>query len=103
MAVIKLTSSKKALMFIDDDGNNFITSVTAVSKCMTDSNPNNFVVLSRLPHSTAPNRFPKSPVYEPLGDNPKVKDTSNTDKLTTATDVFSKQVKVDKEIKDVML
>jgi hypothetical protein len=96
MAVIKTTSSGKAIMFIDDEGNIFITSTAAVQNTITSSNPNNFVVLTRMPNPAAQDRFPKSPVF-----NAPVTDTSG--KLTTNNDAFGKKPKVEVEVRDVLL
>jgi hypothetical protein len=97
MAVIKLTSSGKALMFIDDDGNIFITSITAVNKTVNSTNPNNFIVLTRMPNQAAPDRFPKSPLYNA----PVTTDAS--EKITTNNDAFGKKPKIEKEVRDVLL
>ena len=96
MAVVKSTSSGKALLFIDDSGSVFITSVSAIDKTVKSGNHNNFIVLTRMPNGVAVDRFPPSPLYGA----PKV-DTG--DKLTTNNDVFGKKPKLEVEVKDVLL
>ena len=67
MAVIKLTSSGKAFLFIDDDGRTYSTSLSFVSQLMQNKLKQKFVLLSRLPWDTNDSRFKKSPLYDPQG------------------------------------
>lgn len=68
MAVVKLTRSGKALLFIDDVGNSFITSVSFVRGLLDGLSSSNLLLLKRLPDRVSSSRFMKSPVLEFLGD-----------------------------------
>lgn len=65
MAVVKLTRSKKAVLFIDDDGHVFQTSVLYLAKLMSGELQSRypFILLTRLPFDVTPDHFKKSPVY----------------------------------------
>jgi len=67
VAVFKLTRSKKALLFIDDDGNTFVTSVAVVRNIIDDKIRVPFASMKRLPFKTSPDRFEKSELYLPPG------------------------------------
>ena len=67
IAVVKLTKSKKALMFIDDDGNAFMTSVNYLKSLLGDNLKLPFILLNRLPLKVGENRFQKSPLWNPDG------------------------------------
>ena len=99
MAIIKLTKSKKALTFTDEEGNVFITSVVAVKQLMSGTTKSGFVLLSRLPFKINPDRFKKSEVYYPEGYVPP------DDETTNANDAFSdkstKANKQQKQFKDI--
>jgi len=88
MAVIKLTSSKKAVLFIDDEGNTFITSVNFLVGLLNGKSPYGFVSLARLPGKVADGRFKKSKLYDPSG----VYENVDSKTLSTNTDVLSQKV-----------
>lgn len=62
MAVVKLTASKKAVQFIDDEGNVFQTSVLWISSLLSGNNSNGLILLTRLPEKVSKDRFKVSPV-----------------------------------------
>jgi hypothetical protein len=92
MAIIKKTKSGKALMFVDDLGNAYITSTTMMSAILGGYQKGDFTVLTRLPMPISVDRFPKSPVYL-SPDAPLQGDT-----LSTTNDALSqKQTKKNQE------
>ena len=64
MSVIKLTKSGKALLFIDDFGNSFMTSKQWVQNLLDGKNRGPFLLLKRLPDPVSVDRFMRSPVLE---------------------------------------
>jgi hypothetical protein len=69
MTVIKLTSSKKAIIVVDDDGNSFITSLHYWNELLRGNNKQGFLLMQRLPDKVSDSRFKKSPDY---GSKPSV-------------------------------
>lgn len=67
MAVIKLSSSGKSLLFIDDSGNQFFTSRSWLNGLLAGRFDNGFVVLKRLPFGVPVGKFPVSEVFDPDG------------------------------------
>jgi len=67
MAVVKLTSSGKAILFIDDEGRVYSTSLSFLSQLTKGLLAQPFVLLSRLPFDIHDKRFKASPVYDPDG------------------------------------
>ena len=67
MAVVKLTGSGKGVLFIDDEGNTFSSSVNFIQGLLWGKSPNGFVLLTRLPNKVAKDRFKQSPLYDPNG------------------------------------
>jgi hypothetical protein len=63
MAVVKLTASKKAIQFIDDEGNCFQTSTAWLAGMVNGNVKHDFILLSRLPMKVSEDRFKKSPVW----------------------------------------
>jgi hypothetical protein len=63
MTVIKLTSSKKAILVIDDDGNSFITSLHYWNELLRGNNKQGFLLMQRLPEKVSDSRFKRSPEY----------------------------------------
>jgi len=63
MAAIKLSSSGKAVQFIDDNGLVFQTSTYDYSLLL--SGKKKFITPVRLPHDVNPNRFPPSQMLVP--------------------------------------
>jgi len=64
MAIVKISKSKKSVLFIDDDGRVYCTSISFLlgvinSKSMLPT------ILTRLPFNVEPTRFKKSPLYNP--------------------------------------
>lgn len=67
MGVAKLTSSKRAVQFITDEGVVYQASADFIIKLVSGQWKGDFMVLSRMSNGVAPDRFPKSPVYgEPV-------------------------------------
>ena len=66
MAVAKLSGSKKQIQFITDEGDMFVTSCAFLSRLIGGYMNCGFVVLSKMPFSASADRFPKSPVYNPV-------------------------------------
>jgi hypothetical protein len=94
MAIIKLATSKKSVMFIDDDGNVFITSVVGMSQLLNDKRA--ILECLRMPNKTNDTRFRKSPVYEPATGTRVVGDMLDKKNVDAAKD--SKMYNVDVKI-----
>lgn len=67
MAVMKLSSSKKQLQIIADDGTVYVTSVSYARSLLYGHMPAGLVLLSKYPEKASPDRFKQSPVYDPSG------------------------------------
>ena len=63
MAAIKLTTSGKAIQFIDDDGRVFQTSTYDYGLLV--GGKKKFISPIRLPHDVSPTRFPPSKMWNP--------------------------------------
>ena len=64
MAIVKVAKSKKSVMFIDDFGNSFITSMVFLQGLLEGKGKTPFILLKRLPNPVNVDRFMKSPVLE---------------------------------------
>lgn len=106
--IIRLSKSGKGFQVVDGDGNVFITSVEYLKRLLDGRYSGPFVLLTRLPNPVAVDRFPASPVWNP------VSGTSDSDVQVgqelsaplTTNDAFSVNVlkkKVDVPIVDVVL
>lgn len=67
MAVVKVTSGRRGVLFIDDDGNVFVTSVVFLRGVLDVLDPRKVVLLTRMPDRVSSSRFKKSPVYGVVG------------------------------------
>jgi hypothetical protein len=65
MGVVKLSQSGKALLFVSDEGVVYSLARSSVEGLLRGEKRFGSLVLTRLPFSVSPDRFPKSPVYEP--------------------------------------
>jgi hypothetical protein len=105
MAVVLKTSSGKAVQFIDEEGNVFMTSVSWLKTLLYGNKK--MIELTRMPYKANPGRFRKSPVLD-LGTGKKsLEPLEGGKELTNANDAFGTshllRVKREKEekIKDV--
>ena len=64
MAIVKVAKSKKSVMFIDDFGNSFITSMVFLQGLLEGKGRTPFILLKRLPNPVNMDRFMKSPLLE---------------------------------------
>lgn len=71
MAVLIKAKSGKSLLFVDDFGNTYITSVHYTLGLINNESPRQFILLKKLPANTIQNRFQPSPT---LGDAGSVVD-----------------------------
>lgn len=97
MAVAKLSSNKKVIMFIDDEGNVFATSAAYMKQLLYGYKEKNMVLLSRYPQKASEDRFMKSPLYDPSGkmeSNENKTLTSSNDSLSVKTREENKQTEV---------
>lgn len=67
MAIVKLSSSKKSVQFIDDSGNVFFSSVNYLLGLLNGKAPTGFIYLKRLPIPISMSRFKPSEVWDPDG------------------------------------
>lgn len=67
MAVVKLTKSGSGVLFIDDEGNVFITSVSYVRSLLDKTLKFGLCHLTRMPNKVSTDRFGKSKVYDAGG------------------------------------
>jgi hypothetical protein len=98
MAVVKLTSSKKSVQFVDDEGNVFYTSVYIVEKMLKGEIRGDFVLLTRMPSKVAEGRFMKSPVFDAVSKTKQSKDEVKQEEyLTASSDPYSVDARKRKE------
>jgi len=64
VAIIKATRSKKGILFIDDFGNAYITSIVYL-RAMLNNPGKGFLQPNRLPDRISMDRFKPSPMYNP--------------------------------------
>ena len=53
MAIVKITKSGNGMLFIDDDGNSFCTSLEFIKGMIKGMSPRGFVLLTRMPNKVA--------------------------------------------------
>ena len=87
MAVVKLTSSGKAVQFIDDEGNVFMTSLSYLKGLLDGRANHGFIYLTRLPLRVSDKRFKMSNVY-----NPKCYRDLSSEELKISYDAISPKV-----------
>lgn len=90
MAIVKLTSSEKGVLFVDDDGNAFVTSREYLKNYLLGIGKTRFLLLTRLQHPVDVSKFKKSPVFG--GDSSGLSDEAKKD-------AWSKNYKKDRETK----
>ena len=64
MAVAKINDNKTTITFIDDEGNQYFTSVRFMQGLLTGRSPTGFVELKMFPNKAPPGKWRKSPVWE---------------------------------------
>jgi hypothetical protein len=79
MAVVKLSSSKKSIHFIDDEGNLFFTPVKGFENVITGA-WNRPVLLYRMPNPVDKGKFKQSPVFSPSTGTIVASDNGYSDK-----------------------
>ncbi len=84
LTVIKLTSSKKAIQIIDDEGRVYQTSVNSIAYLLSGKAP--FITTSRLPFNVAPGRYKPSEVWT---DGGKIDPKSIEQAVSTKNDAQS--------------
>ena len=103
MTVLKLTSSKKAIQIIDDEGRVFQTSLNSLAYLL--SGKAQFITTSRLPFNVAPGRYKPSVIWTKDG-TINTKSLENND-LTTNNDAQSvktlKEKKKEKAYEDKVI
>lgn len=68
MAVCKITGSKNAILFIQDDGRTFVTSKVSIQNLFNGGIKHGFVLLSELPYKNEyEGKFKPSPMFTPEG------------------------------------
>lgn len=92
MAVVKLSSSKKALLFVDEEGNVFATSVSFMKQLIYGYKEKNMILLTRFAGKVSTERFQQSPVYDGQS-----KITAEEHNIKTGNDSFSPKVRNEKE------
>lgn len=65
VAIVKIASSGKSVLFIDDDGNVFNVGYDFLVRLLADKNPKRFCLLTRLAIPAAVRYLRKSPVFDP--------------------------------------
>lgn len=75
MAIVKISSSGRALLFIDDEGNSFVTSLSFFKNLVDGQVKGNFLLLTRLPDKVSKDRFKKSPLYGSSAEKEAVKES----------------------------
>jgi hypothetical protein len=90
MAVAMLGKNGKTVRFITDEGEQFQTSTVFLTGLLMGKSKSGFILLSRLPYNCAPDRFAKSPVYDPTGVF-KGDAAKTLEPLKASVDVYSKE------------
>ena len=81
MVIMKLSSSKKQLQVIDEEGVVFGTSVTFLKGLLEGRSPHNFIMMTRMPFKVSKGRFKPSPVYVPdTGEKELYEETVDSEK-----------------------
>lgn len=91
MTVIKLTSSKKAIQIIDDEGRVYQTSVNSIAYLLSGKAP--FITTSRLPFNVAPGRYKPSEIWT---DGGKINPSSVIQAESTKNDPASVKAREEK-------
>ncbi len=94
MAVMQLRG--KSIWFIDEEGNQFFTSINFTQGLINGRSKQGFVLLSRAPDKVAKGRFKESPLWDPKG----IYKGGASKTLTTTNDAISVKKKKETEIKD---
>ena len=83
------------MQFITDDGQVFATSVVFLQGLMMGKSKQGFVLLSRLPFNVSPDRFQKSPLYDPDGvfQGDAAKTLTPSEDALSAKSIKAKEVK----------
>lgn len=91
MGVVKLTSSKKAVQFITDEGEVYQTSAVFLQGLLMGKSKQGFILLNRMPFNVSSERFAKSPLYDPDGiyKGNAEKTVERAKNVTTTNDPFS--------------
>ena len=95
MTVIKLTSSGKGILVIDDEGKVYVTSVNSITYLLNGHAKGGFITTKRLPNNVAKDRFKPSELYDPDG----IYKGDAVKSLTTTNDPFSVKDRKEKEVK----
>ncbi len=83
MAIVKLTKSKKGVMFIADDGVGYLCAASVLSRLLDGKSK--LILLSKLPLKISLDRFKQSDVWNPGG----IKSLDNDKNVSTNTDGLS--------------
>lgn len=98
MAIVKKTKSGKAVLFIDEYGNSFITSVAYLRSLLNGTSKVPFILLNRLPDKVSSDRFKLSPVFDPAtGETVEVDSLPSEDRQGLEGDALSRRVIKGKE------
>lgn len=98
MAVAKLTASKQAIQFIDDEGNVFQTSVLWITKLLNGENTYGVVTLTRLPMRASQDRFQKSPLLGAVQKDEYIRREDDAFNPQRRADVEQKKAYEDKQV-----
>jgi hypothetical protein len=98
MGVVKLTSSKKGVQFITDDGVVYQTSVLWLVKLLEEGNAHRVLLLSRFPGRVASNRFKESPVFYANGVVSDEVKQDNNEVPSQGSDAFSHKAAKEREV-----
>ena len=101
MAVVKKSSSGRAIQFIDEDGNVFQLSAGLFGKVMSGGINGDFVVLTRMPIPVPVGRFPVSPIYGDAGVKSAVDNIGSKDAFSKSFINERKEQKVQKKVSEV--
>jgi hypothetical protein len=94
MAIAKLSKSKKALLFVADEGTVYITSLMYMTGLLQNPDKFKLVLFNKFPLKASTDRFKQSPIFDPNGLALRAKEGT-----TTTDDVFSpKEVKTREQV-----
>jgi hypothetical protein len=86
MAFFRLSRSRKAGIFVDDDGNAFIAPVSLILKVINNTNFQKLLPLTLLPDKVSTKRFPPSKLWVPI---PELNEGANASGVGVKVDAFS--------------
>jgi len=90
MTIARLSKSGGQVQIVDDSGNVYVTSKSYMMSFLMGTLKSQMIIFQRLPLAANPDRYPKSPLYDPTG-LAKRQDEFKND--SNANDIFGVKAK----------